>query len=309
MSFPIEKQENDVILKCGKCNDMIDLLLCKKCSNESSVSLIKSKKKFGKIEKKLKSGSRRNKISNTFDTIDTKKKSDDISALQQLKNSIPRIFDSPNFPVCVQIKHDGFWITNNSGIHISTTNEECDRNSVMLNNNCLLYVYKLALRHMLLSMHIIDPSDIDAANLVPHMVIRKSKTDPFSKYKTIQNKKFVITEEMLSGRTDFLIIELDAKQDLHTTMIYSRKISKKINLVDAIKTVISVLNAYPNLIQEYIDLSYFGQHVINYWYDIQNSYPFNIKLPPDYIPTQKNDDDFSSYNLSAAGSILSIKQK
>ncbi len=71
-----------------------------------------------------------------------------------------------DLPVCLQVEYDGFWTTN------------CNRNSVILKPNSLLYVYKLAFRHLLLSMNVITPHDIDSQNLVPHIVVRKSNTDP-----------------------------------------------------------------------------------------------------------------------------------
>ncbi len=226
------------------------------------------------------------------------------SSLEKLRHSIPGISQSLNFPVYVEIKHKGFWITDNQGQHLSTVNQQCDRNSVMLTNDCLLYVYKLALRHLLLSLKIINPSEIDAANLVPHIVVRKNKSDPFSKYNSIQSEKFLITSEMLTSKADFLLVELDVKRDLHTTLIYSKKINKRINLAEALKFVVSVLNLYPNLIQEYSNLPDFGLTSIKYWFDIPQSYPFQISCPSDYQPLVKKKLDLQSHQLSPAGSVL-----
>lgn len=216
------------------------------------------------------------------------------------KTVVPSTF--PSFPVCVQLKHNGFWITTPEGVHKSTLDVNCDRNSVMLSNDCLLYVYKLALRHFLLSRQVITPQEIDAANLVPHVMVRKNKTDPFSKYSQIQGEKFIITEKMLSVRSDFLLIELDEKRDLHMTLIYSKKIKSRGDLVAALKTVLQTLNQHPELIEEYSKLEYFGQEETNYWFHNPDSYPLKIKTPLDYIPKAK--EDFKIKNLSPAGSIL-----
>lgn len=60
-----------------------------------------------------------------------------------------------DFPVVVEVKHSGFWMTSLSGVHMSTNEVNCKNNSVMLTPDCLLYVYKLALRHLLLSTKVI----------------------------------------------------------------------------------------------------------------------------------------------------------
>lgn len=84
----------------------------------------------------------------------------------------------PDLPAIVQISHSGFWITNKEGKHVSTTDKDCDRNSVLLDKQCMFYVWKLAFRHVLLSKGIIIPSHIDNANLVPHLKIRENPKDP-----------------------------------------------------------------------------------------------------------------------------------
>lgn len=187
-----------------------------------------------------------------------------------------------NFPLCIEVKHRGFWITNENGIHISTTDVNCDRNSIMFTNDCLIYVYKLALRHLLLSTQVINPNNIDAANLVPHMLVRKNKSDPFSKYNWVQNQKFIINEKMISIKNDFMLIEIDESKDLHTTLIYCKKIKSKIDLLAAFKLVLNILNHYPHLISEYQNLDYFGQDAIEYWYNTPQSFPFSITPPTNY---------------------------
>lgn len=175
---------------------------------------------------------------------------------------------------------------------------------IVLCSQMIVYsIYKIALRHLLLSLKIISPYDIDPANLVPHMLIRKNKNDPFSKYHKVQNKKVIITEDMLSARTDFLTIEIDEKQDLHSTLIYSKKIGNRVDLIAAIKLVIRTLNQYPDHIQEYAKLSYFGQDAIQYWYDNGTNYPFNITPPIGYKPIEHNNDIFP-INVLPSGTII-----
>lgn len=99
------------------------------------------------------------------------------------------IANAPSLPVFFQFSHQGFWITDKNGQHVPTTDKKCNRNSVMLRNDCLLYVYKLALRHFLLSIKAVQPNQIDPANLVPHTVVRKNSNDPFSKYDSISKLK------------------------------------------------------------------------------------------------------------------------
>ena len=83
------------------------------------------------------------------------------------------------------------------------------------------------------------------------------------------------------------------------------KIKQKINLIKAIKTVIIILNQNPHLIEEYSNLPYFGQECIEYWHDFPESYPFSVKLPFDYIPKSKlNDNNFTNIKTTAAGSII-----
>lgn len=214
------------------------------------------------------------------------------------------IFSSPDLPILVTVIHKGFWVTEKDGTHIGVDDINCDKNSVMLANNCLLYVYKLALRHLLLSNKIITPQDIDNGNLVPHIVVRKNKHDPFSTYKSIQGNSFILKEENFSAKSDFLIAELDEKQDLHCTLIYSKKIKQRVDLIQAFKTVIKVLNYYPNLIQEYASLPYFGQAEISYWYDRTVYNPMEVKAPADYQPSVHNACKDVPKVVSAAGSIL-----
>lgn len=217
----------------------------------------------------------------------------------------PDIFDNvseqKSLPIYAPLYHQGFWTTDNHGMHVASLDEHCNRNSVMLRPDCLFYVYKIAFRHLLLSMDVIEPSDIDAANLVPHVVVRKNSTDSFSKYTTIGSHPFLITRKDLSSKQDFLMIELDKKRDLHMTLIFSKGIGKRVNLVEAFINLIKLLNYMPDLIDSYASLSYFGQKEIHYWYETRASYPHNIIMPNNYqVPTK----EVVTYQVSNAGSIL-----
>ena len=201
----------------------------------------------------------------------------------------------------LQFKHKGFWTTNEDGKHEPSLDENCNRNSVMISEDCLFYVYKIAFRHLLLSMGVVTPTDMDNANMVPHVVVRKNKTDPFSKYKTIQGEHFIIGETELSVKNDFVIMELDTKRDLHMTLIYSKGIGKKLDLVDAFSKVIKILNYRPELIKMYSQLDYFGTDEINYWYDTGDQYPDNI-VPKEYIPEKPEEKVIPK--VTEAGSII-----
>jgi len=208
--------------------------------------------------------------------------------------------DLKNFPLFIEIKHIGYWITNDN-IHTSTNDNYCDNNSVMLSSDCLLYVYKIALRHYLLSKQIISPKDIDPQNLVPHIVVRNNKRDINNNFDEIQNEKFVITKESLSLKSNFLLLELDETRNLHMTLIFSKRIGSQCNLIEAFDEVLGYLNKYPNMIETYKELEYFGNDHTKYWYNTPDSFPFKINKPLDYIPEKKKD---LNYKTSAAGTII-----
>lgn len=210
--------------------------------------------------------------------------------------------DVRDLPLLVEIKHRGFWITDNDGKHVSTEDEKCERNSIMLTPDCLLYVYKLAFRHLLLSMRVITPKDIDAANLVPHIKVRKDNRDTFSNYKVMQGKKFKITQETLSVRKDFLTIELDEQKDLHCTMIYSKKVGEKINLLEAFRVMIRVLNNDSNLIIQYANLPDFGQSCAEWWYE-RGNFPHDVNPPIDF-KSKVIQENFDHIKTTPAGSII-----
>jgi len=219
--------------------------------------------------------------------------------------------NSLNFPVQVEIKHKGFWVTDMNGIHVPLEDQKCDNNSVMLTNDCLLYIYKLALRHYLLAHKIIDVSDIDNANLVPHIRVRKDKNDSFSKYNFVQNKIYIIKQQDISIKNDFMTIEIDRKKDLHFTMIFSKGIKSKVDLLKAFKTVLAILNMYPNLMHEYSLLPYFGEQAMEYWYGdsstlnhlgVTQVYPFNVTPPQNYVLSKENVNTVCKTTI--AGSII-----
>lgn len=231
-------------------------------------------------------GQRIRKPKNNFD----REQSEDPLKLYKKGNNVLKKLScsQPHMPIYVQVIHQGFWVTNSDGMHSSTTNRSVSRNSVMLSPRSLLYVYKLALRHLLLTLKVIVPEDIDPANLVPHIVVRKNPKDPFSKYDSIQNKTYTLEQSHLSAKTNFLILELDSRKDLHMTLIYSKKIHKRIDLKQAFLFVLQVLNKFPSLIVKYQALPYFGEREITYWYHVSKDYPFNIECPADYEPINSN---------------------
>jgi hypothetical protein len=154
-------------------------------------------------------------------------------------------------------------------------------------------------------MKVISPSDIDGANLIPHIKVRNNKNDPFSKHKEVQHKKYIINEDQISAKKDFLIVEVDSKKDLHCTMIYCKKIGAKVDLFDCFKKIIKVLNTYPELIIQYAELPYFGQECINFWHnDAPENYPFNVKLPDGYTTKSDTVPNYDNIKTTLGGSIL-----
>lgn len=200
----------------------------------------------------------------------------------QNKNVIESMQKSP-FPIQVTVKHNGFWVTDDQGVHQAINDIACAKNSVILDPGSMLYVYKLAFRHLLLSMGIICPRDIDSQNLVPHIAIRKNKNGSLTNYSTIQGRKFTINPGDVTVRNDFILLELDRAQDLHMTLIYKKGIGKQIDLMACFRLIIHILALYPELMQSYANLSYFGNGTTqsgkshaNYWYETPDSFPFKI---------------------------------
>lgn len=216
---------------------------------------------------------------------------------------IKELNDTPDLPIGVTIKHQGFWITDKSGKHVGTMDEGCDRNSIMLTPECMLYVYKLVLRHLLLSMKVLTPHNVDNQNLVPHIMIRKDKSDPHSAFSTINGEDFFIAEADLSIKSDFLLVELDRDRDLHMTLCYKKKIKELVDMKSALSLVIKILNKHPELIARYQALPYFAEANTKYWYDTPNSFPFNLEVPENYKPIVKQ-VSLSSYSMTPAGSVV-----
>lgn len=166
----------------------------------------------------------------------------------------------------VNIRHIGFWITD-SGSHVAVDDIARAKNSVILDPESMLYVYKLALRHLLLSQRIIDPQDIDSQNLVPHFAIGKNKNESLNQYSLIQGKQFILGSNDIVVKNDFILLEFDRTNNLHTTLIYKRGIKQKIDLMQCFKIIVCLLNLYPHLVYEYSNLDYFGKSNAQYWYD------------------------------------------
>lgn len=209
-------------------------------------------------------------------------------------------------PMLIEINHRGFWITGDDGNHVSTLDEKCNRNSIMLSPECKLYVLKLAFRHYLLTKGVLTPQQIDPANLVPHIKVRNDPKDPFSKYKIMDGKMFMIEEKDISAKNDFITIELNRDLDLHFTLVYSKGIKKRTELLEDLSQVLNHLVAKPELIAQYSSLPYFGKDAIQYWVETRHSYPNNVVPPPDYKPAPQLSDKelFGKYKVSPAGTII-----
>ena len=157
--------------------------------------------------------------------------------MEEKKDSADMKNKPPVFPLQVKVEHQGFWVTVNNK-HVATTDPLCSRNSVMLQPTCLLSLWKLAFRHSLISKGFLTVDDLDAANLVPHIRVRKDPSDGFSHYEDVK-RTYLLSREHFSSRKDFLTIELDIKKNLHFTLVYSKGIGGKMNLLSAFEETIT----------------------------------------------------------------------
>ena len=274
------------------------------CDHCGSVNTIKFLSENAKVSKKKVQSGRKNEKRVKIPNSDSDNDSCYDNNNDDNCDVVPSVASKPiNFPVMVQFKHNGFWLTDDNNKHYFTDDQDCSRNSVGISNECMLYVFKIALRHYLLSKKVVKPHDIDNQNIVPHVVIRKHKNDQLSSYASIQNQIFKITEKDISIKNDFMIVELDRDRNLHMTMIFSKKIKERVNLLDAFKHVIEVLNENPNLIEIYANLSNFGENMTYYWYDTPNSFPNGILKPDGYVHVEEK-IKLSNYKITKAGSII-----
>lgn len=206
------------------------------------------------------------------------------------------------FPLEIDVSHRGFWITTD-GKHLALDDASCrTRNSVLLDSTCLLYVWKLALRHFLITQEWIDERDLDAQNLVPHIKIRPDANAGSAGYQDIK-QTFRLNESNFSAKKDFLTIELDQKRDWHFTLIYSKGLGRKHDLLEAFRQVMKVLHSNEQLIPQYSALPYFGKDAALYWSQSKSLYPHNVVPPTDFvasgpIPLKK------SKHVSPSGIIL-----
>lgn len=211
------------------------------------------------------------------------------------------------FPLAILLTHNGFWITEN-GQHQAIPDEKCrNSNSVVLDPTCLLYIWKLALRHKLISLKVIEEADIDAPNLVPHVKIRENYNSGFAAYQEINKKIFLLSKSDFSLKKDFLTIELDRKKNWHCTMIYSKGIGKQtngFNLMEAFEETVTLLNRSPKLIQEYSALPHFGKDALRYWVSTSDQFPNNIIPPEDWEPVVLESDTQPFPNTLPGGTIV-----
>lgn len=221
--------------------------------------------------------------------------------MEEKKDSADMTNKPPVFPLQVKVEHQGFWVTVDNK-HVATTDPLCSRNSVMLQPTCLLSLWKLAFRHSLISKGFLTVDDLDAANLVPHIRVRKDPSDGFSHYEDVK-RTYLLSREHFSSRKDFLTIELDIKKNLHFTLVYSKGIGGKMNLLSAFEETMRILNNDPNLVDQYTSLPYFGEQAASYWQLTKDKYPTNIVPPTDFkIPPLEEPPVCSK--VSPAGTVL-----
>jgi len=105
---------------------------------------------------------------------------------------------------------------------------------------------------------------------------------------------------------DFLLMELDEKKDLHMTMIYSKGIGKRVDLLEVFRQAIKLLNGDPKLIEEYSSLPYFGMEAMQYWAETRDEYPKNVVPREGWKPMK---EEVVEYQTTIAGSVVDLKEK
>jgi hypothetical protein len=212
--------------------------------------------------------------------------------------AFPNVFDSnqKSLPLLVEFNHDGFWDVDEKGYRYNT-DVNCDRNSVIVSKDCLFSIYKIALRHLLLSMDVIQPDDVVLPNLIPYLNVRKNKYDPNSIYDSIKKRKFLITQKNILVEQNSLSLMLDQQTDLRILLICDKNITLSVDLAEVFIKVIQLLNAHPDFIKEYAKLEDFGKNEVAYWYSTKSLYPNNIVMPKKYTIVDDR-------KVSSAGSIL-----
>lgn len=210
----------------------------------------------------------------------------------------PNVFgkNQKSLPLLVTVTHDGFWDADEKGFKYNT-DINCDRNSVILAKDCLLTIYKIGLRHLLLSMDVIQPGDIVLPNLIPHIIVRKNKYDPNTIYDSIQKQKVLITQKNILINRDSISLLLDQKTNLTMLLLNDKNLKSSVDLFQALTRVVQLLNSRPELIEQYAKLENFGDNETEYWYQTKELYPNNIVMPKDHVVSDDR-------KVSSAGTIL-----
>jgi hypothetical protein len=281
----VKQKCGGVVYSCEKCNHTVELEVAAKVNKIDTIKPVTKEPKNARSIKK--------------------EAQDESKSLVQMKSLTPSVL-----PLYVKVTHKGFWVTDESTkLHVGTMNEKCERNSIMLTNDCILYKLKIAIRHRFICKGLIEPYEIDPQNLVPHIVVRKSPGDSSSQFKAIQGEYFKIDECDLSVKSQFLLIELDKTRGLHMTMIFSKGLKKECpDLIGEFKDMLAMLLDPKNqhLLQEYADLPYFAQDAVGYWKETADQYPLNVTPPADWKPSTKKVIDVSALNLSPIGSVITF---
>jgi len=186
-----------------------------------------------------------------------------------------------SFPCVVKVQDVGWWTTNETGDHVPSTDDFVKSNCRMLTGG--LRILKMEVQRLLVCAGLLHPN-VDAQNLISHMVVRSANNRGYKNYSELQNKDIEITHSMLSAKRDFLILEVNKQTDLHTTLVYSKGIGDKIDLIKVFEFVLKLQRAYPQLQKEIEALPLCNKNIPHYWYETRNQYPFNTTPPENYIP-------------------------
>lgn len=219
------------------------------------------------------------------------------------------------FPVYVEIRHDGFWVSTGSGEHFTTDDEnyqkkegEIGGNCVWLKSSCVLSIHKKAMIHMLSCMGLFRSGDLDPQNTVPHVMVRKpgkrnTHHKSFEEW-GIDGQWVKIGEDSFTGRDDCVMVTLDAAKKIHMTLIYRTGLKRDTNPIDVYKWVLRILTAFPKLLDEYEKLELDG-NVIDYWNNTPREYPNNVGLPQAYEPPKRQQIQLPAH-INASGTVGTV---
>lgn len=111
------------------------------------------------------------------------------------------------------------------------------RESVLIDDSCVLYKFKFDVINELVDSEVIEESDIDDRSKVAHIKITdKKNAKDQTKFDFYQNKELTISFNDIAINRDF--IEVKLVSGVHMTIIYKKNIGKeREEILQIIKTI------------------------------------------------------------------------